>query len=66
MRVYTTLILSTLLLIGTAVRAQSFEPHSPLSSDTHSVRELLADTAENQTVQASNDNDMSPERGSGR
>ena len=66
MRVYTTLFLSTLLVIGTAVRAQSFEPRSPLSSDKNSVQELLADKADNQTVQANNDNELSPERGSGR
>ena len=66
MRFYTSILLSSLLLIGTAVRAQSFEAVSPSSSDSKAVPELLAAQADNYTVQANNDNDVSPERGSGR
>ncbi|MDF0555384.1 hypothetical protein [Kamptonema sp. UHCC 0994] len=66
MRFYTSILLSSLLLIGTAVRGQSFEPVSSSSSDSKAVPELLAAQADNYTVQANNDNDVSPERGSGR
>ena len=66
MHFYTSLLLSSLLLIGTAVRAQSFEPVSSVSSDSKSLQELLTAQADNHTVQANNDNNVSPERGSGR
>ena len=66
MRFYTSLLLSSLLLIGTTVRNQSFEPVSSVSSDSKPLQELLTAQADNHTVQANNDNNVSPERGSGR
>ena len=66
MRLYTSILLSSLLLMGTAVKAQSFESHSAVSSDSHAVNKLLAVQSDNYTVKANNESEVSPERGSGR
>ncbi len=64
MRLYTSVLLSSLLLMSTAVRAQSMEPTSLLKSGGDTVRELLIIQANIQAAQT--DSDVSPERGSGR
>jgi hypothetical protein len=66
MRLYTSIFLSSLLLVGTAVKAQSFESPLLVSAESNSVKKIVAVQSDNQKVQANNENDVSPERGSGR
>ncbi|OCR00494.1 hypothetical protein BCD67_10895 [Oscillatoriales cyanobacterium USR001] len=66
MRFYTSILLSSLLLMGGTVKSPSIESHSTGSSDSHSVEQILATQSDNYTVQANNETEVSPERGSGR
>ncbi|HBK97940.1 MAG TPA: hypothetical protein DD001_11780 [Microcoleaceae bacterium UBA10368] len=65
MRVYSSILMPSLLLSGTAVNAQSFETRSTFFSQSKSVTEFLTSQDENLTS-SDNDQDSEPERGSGR
>ncbi|MEG4343994.1 hypothetical protein QUB70_11985 [Microcoleus sp. A003_D6] len=58
--------MSSLLLSGTAVKAQSFETRSTFFVRDNSASEILTAVADTQTFYADNDKDTPPERGSGR
>ncbi|MCC3408465.1 MAG: hypothetical protein JGK17_23340 [Microcoleus sp. PH2017_10_PVI_O_A] len=66
MRLYSSMLMSTLLLSSTAVNAQSLETRSTFFSQDKSVPELLTAQANAQIFYADNDKDTLPERGSGR
>jgi hypothetical protein len=66
MRVYSSILMSSLLLSSTAVSAQSLETRSTFLSQDKSVTELLTSQAPNQTFYADSDQETLPERGSGR
>jgi hypothetical protein len=66
MRVYSSILMPSLLLSGTAVNAQSFETRSTFFSQSKSVTEFLTSQDENLTASSDNDQDSEPERGSGR
>ncbi|MCU0544110.1 MAG: hypothetical protein MUE44_18365 [Oscillatoriaceae cyanobacterium Prado104] len=66
-RVYSSLLLSSLLLSGTSVQAQNLETRSTLFSQDASVSEFSTAIPESQTFYSdSSDRDKLPERGSGR
>ncbi|MEG4571982.1 hypothetical protein QUA56_04535 [Microcoleus sp. N3A4] len=66
--VYSSILMSSLLLSGTAVNAQSLETRSTFFDRHNSAPEILTALADIQTFYADNDNDKDtpPERGSGR
>lgn len=66
MRVYSSILMSSLLLSGTAVHAQSLETRSTFFAQHNSDPEILTAVADTQTFYADNDKDTPPERGSGR
>ncbi|WP_373535475.1 heterocyst-inhibiting protein PatX [Microcoleus sp.] len=66
MRVYSSIMMSSLLLSATAVKAQSLEARSTFFSQDNSASEILTALADTQTFNADNDKDTPPERGSGR
>ena len=66
MRVYSSILMSSLLLSCTAVNAQSVETRSTFFSQDKSVTEFLTAQVENQTFYADRDRETLPERGSGR
>ncbi|MEG3894320.1 MULTISPECIES: heterocyst-inhibiting protein PatX [unclassified Microcoleus] len=65
MRVYSSILMSSLLLSGTAVKAQSFETRSTFFAQDNSAPDILTALADTQTFY-DNDKDTPPERGSGR
>lgn len=66
MRVYVTLLLSSFFLMGTAVRAQSFEISSTLPEIGNAIQESLKVQLDTRAVQSDRDSNVLPERGSGR
>ena len=68
MRVYSSILMSSLLLSGTAVNAQSLETRSTFFAQHNSAPEILTALADTQTFYADADNDKNepPERGTGR
>lgn len=66
MRVYSSILMSSLLLSAGAVNAQSLETRSTFFAQDNSASEILTDLADTQTFYADNDKDTPPERGSGR
>ncbi len=69
-RIYSSILMSSLLLSSTAVNAQSLETRSTFFSQDKSVTESLIAKVENQSLYADSDanssKDSLPERGSGR
>ncbi|MFM9265660.1 heterocyst-inhibiting protein PatX [Tychonema sp. BBK16] len=69
-RLYSSILMSSLLLSTTAVNAQSLEMRSTFLSQDKSVTESLTVQVENQSFYADSDENSSkdslPERGSGR
>lgn len=66
MRVYSSILMSSLLLSAGAVNAQSLETRSTFFAQDNSAPEILTALADTQTFDADNDKDTPPERGSGR
>ncbi|MEG4504679.1 hypothetical protein QUA81_12185 [Microcoleus sp. F6_B4] len=66
MRVYSSILMSSLLLSGTAVNAQSLETRSTFFAQHNCDPEILTAVADTLTFHADNDKDTPPERGSGR
>jgi RNase adaptor protein for sRNA GlmZ degradation len=72
MRVYSSLLMSGLLLSGTAVNAQSLETRSTFFAQDNPGPEFLTALADTQRLYADRekeqdkDQDTAPERGSGR
>ncbi|MEG4801640.1 hypothetical protein QUB63_17280 [Microcoleus sp. ARI1-B5] len=58
--------MSSLLLSGTSVKAQSLETRSTFFAGDNSAPEIITAAAETQIFYADNDKDVLPERGSGR
>ena len=66
MRLYSSILMSTLLLSGTAVNAQSLETRSTFFARDNSAPEIITALADTQIFYADNDQDTAPERGKGR
>lgn len=66
MRVYSSILLSSLLLSATSVKAQNLETRSSLFSEGGSVSEISTAIPDNRTFHSDGDRDKLPERGSGR
>lgn len=66
MRLYSSMLMSTLLLSSTAVNAQSLETGSGFCYQDKSAPEILRVQVNDQIFYADNDKDTLPERGSGR
>ncbi|MEG3933564.1 MULTISPECIES: heterocyst-inhibiting protein PatX [unclassified Microcoleus] len=67
MRVYSSILMSSLLLSAGAVNAQSLETRSTFFAQDNSVPEILTAVAETQTFYAdNNDPTTPPPRGGGR
>ena len=66
MRLYSSILMSSLLLSATAVNAQNLETRSTFFSQDKSASELSTPQLENQTFYADNDKETLPERGGGR
>lgn len=66
MRVCSSLLLSSLLLSATSVKAQNLETRSSLFCEGGSVSEISTNIPENLTFHSDGDRDRLPERGSGR
>ena len=73
MRIYSSILMSSLLLSGTAVNAQSLETRSTFFAQDNQAPEILTALADTQTFYADQDKDQDkdknkkpPERGSGR
>ncbi len=66
MRLYSSILMSSLLLSGTAVKAQSIETRSTFFSQDNSAPEIITAVANTQNFYADSDKDVAPERGSGR
>ena len=72
MRVYSSLLMSSLLLSGTAVNAQSLETRATFFAQDNPGSEILTALADTQSSYADHekeqdkDKDTAPERGSGR
>lgn len=64
-RLYSSILMSSLLVSGIAVQDQSFETRSAFFSQHKSAAEFLTAQSE-QTFYADSDKDTLPERGSGR
>jgi hypothetical protein len=66
MRLYSSILMSSLILSGIAVKAQSFETRSTFFSEGKSFPEFLTAQVPNPMFYADSDRDTLPERGSGR
>ncbi|MEG4317745.1 MULTISPECIES: heterocyst-inhibiting protein PatX [unclassified Microcoleus] len=66
MRLYSSILISSLLLSGIAVKAQSFETRSTFFSQDNSAPEIITALADTQIFYADNDQNDPPERGGGR
>ncbi|MEG5060697.1 MULTISPECIES: heterocyst-inhibiting protein PatX [unclassified Microcoleus] len=66
MRLYSSILMSSLLLSGTAVKAQSMETRSTFFSQNNSAPETIATFTDTQIFYGDKDKDTLPERGSGR
>jgi len=65
MRIYSSILMSSLLLSGTAVNAQSLETRSTFFAQDNSAPEILTTRAETQSLY-DNDQDTPPRPGDGR
>lgn len=65
-RIYSSILMSSLLLSATAVNAQSLETRSTFLSQDKSVSEFLTSQVQNQKIYADSDQETVPERGTGR
>ena len=65
-RLYSSILISSLLLSSTAVNAQSLQTRSTFLSQDKSASELSKAQLENQTFYGDADRETPPERGSGR
>jgi len=66
MRLYSSILMSSLLLSGTAVKAQSFETRSTFFSQHNSAPEIITALANTKTSNSDTDKEVPPERGTGR
>ncbi|MEG4418853.1 hypothetical protein QUA70_09620 [Microcoleus sp. LAD1_D5] len=66
MRVYSSILMSSLLLSGTAVNAQSLETRSTFFAQDNPTPEILTTLASTPTFDADNGKDEPPPRGTGR
>lgn len=66
MRLYSSMLMSTLLLSSTAVNAQSLETRSTFFSQNKSAPEIMRVQANAQIFYADNDQNDPPQRGGGR
>ena len=72
MRVYSSILMSSLLLSASAVNAQSLQTRSTFFAQDNSAPEILTALADTQSLYADKDKeqdkdkDKAPERGSGR
>ena len=66
MHLYSSILISSLLLSGTAVNAQSLETRSTFLSQNNSASESFTAQADTQSFHADTDKDVLPERGGGR
>jgi len=66
MRVYSSILMSSLLLSATAVKAQSLEVRSTFFSQDNSTPEIITHQANTLSFRADTDKDTLPERGGGR
>ncbi|UNU27601.1 heterocyst-inhibiting protein PatX [Microcoleus vaginatus] len=67
MRVYSSILMSSLLLSGTAVNAQSLETRSTFFAQDNSAPEILTVLPDTQSLYDDKDKDTkAPERGEGR
>ncbi|MEP6485807.1 hypothetical protein NDI43_03000 [Microcoleus vaginatus GB2-A3] len=66
MRVYSSILMSSLLLTAGAVNAQSLETRSTFFAQDNSAPEILTAVADTPTFDADSDKDKPPERGEGR
>ncbi|MEG4248163.1 hypothetical protein QUB37_16180 [Microcoleus sp. AT3-A2] len=66
MRVYSSILMSSLLLSCTAVNAQSLETRSTFFAQDNSAPEILTAVAETQTFYEDYDKNKPPGRGDGR
>lgn len=66
MRLYSSILMSSLLLGGTAVNAQSLETRSTFFAQDNSAPEFLTAVADTQIFYADQDKETPPERGGGR
>ncbi|WP_442923116.1 heterocyst-inhibiting protein PatX [Microcoleus sp. A006_D1] len=66
MRLYSSILMSSLLLSGTAVKAQSIETRSTFFARDSSVPEIITALADTQIFYADTDKDVAPEPGTGR
>ncbi|MEG4085368.1 heterocyst-inhibiting protein PatX [Microcoleus sp. POL10_C6] len=65
MRVYSSILMSSLLLSGTAVNAQSLETRSTFFAQDNSAPEILTALPDTQSLY-DNEKDTAPGRGDGR
>jgi hypothetical protein len=66
MRLYSSILMSSLIVSGIAVKVQSFETRSTFFSQDKSFPEFLTAQVPNPMFYADSDKDTLPERGSGR
>jgi hypothetical protein len=66
MRLYSSILISSLLLSGIAVKAQSFETRSTFFARDNSAPEIITAQADTQIFYADKDQDNPPQRGGGR
>jgi hypothetical protein len=66
MRLYSSILMSSLLLSGIAVKAQSIETRSTFFSQNNSAPEIITALADTQTSNSDTNKEVAPERGSGR
>jgi hypothetical protein len=66
MPIYSSILMSSLLLSGITVELQTFETRSTFFSEDKSVPEFLIAQAINQMVYADSDQNSPPDRGTGR
>ncbi|MEG4856769.1 hypothetical protein QUB75_02685 [Microcoleus sp. K1-B6] len=66
MRVYSSILMSSLLLSGTAVNAQSLETRSTFFAQDNSAPEILTAIADSQTFYDKEPDNKPPGRGTGR
>ncbi|MEG5039454.1 MULTISPECIES: heterocyst-inhibiting protein PatX [unclassified Microcoleus] len=66
MRVYSSILMSSLLLTAGAVNAQSLETRSTFFAQDNSAPEILTGVADTQTLYDKGEDNTAPDRGDGR
>ncbi|MEG4147129.1 heterocyst-inhibiting protein PatX [Microcoleus sp. Pol12B5] len=66
MRVYSSILMSSLLLSGTAVNAQSLETRSTFFAQDNSASEILTALPDTQSLYDKEEDNKAPGRGDGR